>query len=160
MSLVIRPSIPFDAPLIVSLIEELADYEKLRHECQATEQGISQWLFSAQPKAHCLILEWEGEVAGFVLYFYNFSTFLAKPGLYVEDLFVRSDFRRRGIARQTFAHLAKKAMEEGCGRLEWWVLNWNADALHFYRTLGAVSMDEWTVQRIAGNALKELATSA
>ena len=160
MSLAIRPATPDDATLIVSLIGELAEYEKLAHECHATVEGIEHWLFGRAQKAYCLIMEWEGKVAGFVLYFYNFSTFLAKPGLYVEDLFVRPAFRRRGIARQVFAHLAKKALEEGCGRVEWWVLNWNEDALNFYRTLGAVSMDEWTVQRITGPALETLAATA
>jgi GNAT superfamily N-acetyltransferase len=152
----LRPALPTDAPLIVSYIRELAEYEKLLHECHATPELIEQWLF-VENKAGCLLAQWDSKPAGFALYFYNFSTFLAKPGIYIEDLFIRPDFRRRGIAKAMFKYLAKKAIAEGCGRLEWWVLDWNEDAIRFYESLGAAPMSEWTVQRISGNALKTLA---
>lgn len=151
----LRPALTSDAALIVSYIRELAEYEKLSHECHASAELIEKWLFD-ENKAGCILAEWDGKPAGFALYFYNFSTFLAKPGIYIEDLFVRADFRRRGIARALFAHLAKQAIDEGCGRLEWWVLDWNEPALEFYRSLGAVPMSEWTVQRISGDALLKL----
>ena len=154
----VREALPSDVPLIVALIHELADFEKLSHECMATEALIMQWLFSESPRAYSVIAEWEGEAAGFGLYFYNFSTFLSKPGIYIEDLFVRPAFRRKGIARQLFAYLAKKAMQEDCGRLEWWVLDWNRDAIAFYKGIGAKAMDEWTVQRVEGDALRQLAS--
>ncbi len=154
--LTLRPALPSDAALIVSYIRELAEYEKLLHECHATRELIEKWLFD-ENKAGCILAEWEGKPAGFALYFYNFSTFLSKPGIYIEDLFVRPDFRRRGIAKALFRHLAQKALAEGCGRLEWWVLDWNKDAIRFYESLGAVPMNEWTVQRITGEALEKLA---
>lgn len=154
--LVLRPATRNDAPLIVEYIRELADYENLLHECNADAALIEKWLFDT-PKAGCIMAEWEGKPAGFALYFYNFFTFLTKPGIYIEDVFVRPEFRRKGIARAIFSHLAKKASDEGCGRLEWWVLDWNAPALEFYRSLGAVPMSEWTVQRIEGSALTALA---
>jgi GNAT superfamily N-acetyltransferase len=146
-----------DAALIVEYIRELAAFEQLAHECHASEGLIQTWLFGAAPRAHCLLAEWAGSPAGFALYFYNFSTFLARPGIYIEDLFVRPDFRRKGIARSMFRHLAQKALAEGCGRLEWWVLDWNTDAIAFYASIGAVPMDEWTVQRVTGEALVQLA---
>lgn len=146
-----------DAALITGYIHELAEYEQLSHECHAKPELIGEWLFGNTPRAHCLLAEWEGKPAGFALYFYNFSTFLARPGIYLEDLFIRPDFRRKGIARAIFRHLAQKAVSEGCGRLEWWVLNWNEDALAFYSSIGAIPMNEWTVQRVTGDALKELA---
>jgi GNAT superfamily N-acetyltransferase len=154
--LTLRPALRTDSPLIVSYIHELAAYEKLAHECFATRELIEKWLFD-ENKAGCMMAEWDGNPAGFALYFYNFSTFLAKPGIYIEDLFVRPDFRRKGIARAMFRHLAQKALAEGCGRLEWWVLDWNEDAIRFYESLGAAPMSEWTVQRITGDALNKLA---
>lgn len=155
----LREAVPADAPLIVSYIRELAEYEKLLDGCYADTKYIEKWLFGKTPRAVCLMADWDGAPAGFALYFYNFSTFLAKPGIYIEDLFVRPDFRRKGIARAMFRHLAQKAVAEGCGRLEWWVLDWNEDALGFYRSLGARPMSEWTVQRIDGEALSTLANA-
>ena len=155
--LTIREANPADAALIVGFIRDLADYEKLAHECQADVGMIEKWLFGANPKAYCAIAEWDGKPAAFALYFYNFSTFLSKPGIYLEDLFVKPEFRRKGIAKVLFQYLAKKAVAEGCGRLEWWVLDWNVDAITFYEKLGAKAMDEWTVQRIEGDALTLLA---
>jgi GNAT superfamily N-acetyltransferase len=148
-----------DAQLIVSYIQELAEFEQLSHQCYATSELIQEWLFGDKPRAECLLAEWGGKPAGFALYFYNFSTFLTKPGIYIEDIFVRPDFRRKGIARKIFQHLAQKALAEGCGRLEWWVLDWNKDAITFYEAIGAIPMSEWTVQRVTGDALKKLASS-
>jgi len=146
-----------DTDSIVTYIKELAEYEHLAHECFASYELIEKWLFSEKPKAYCIMAEWEGKPAGFALYFYNFSTFLTKPGIYIEDIYVRPDFRRKGIAKAMFKHLARKAIAEDCGRIEWWVLDWNKDAITFYQSIGAISMDEWTVQRITGEALKNLA---
>lgn len=148
-----------DAELIVRYIQELAEFEQLSHECYATPELIQKWLFGDKPRAECLLAEWAGKPAGFALYFYNFSTFLTKPGIYIEDIFVRPDFRRKGIARKIFQHLAQKALAEDCGRLEWWVLDWNKDAITFYEAIGAIPMSEWTVQRVTGDALKKLASS-
>ena len=155
--LTLRPATSNDADLIVKYIRELAEFEKLAHECHADPAQIQHWLFSEAPKAHCILAEWDGKPAGFALYFYNFSTFLTKPGIYIEDVFVRPDFRRKGIAKQIFRHLAQKAIAEGCGRLEWWVLDWNTDAIRLYESMGAVAMDEWTVQRVTSDALSKLA---
>jgi GNAT superfamily N-acetyltransferase len=155
--LTLRDATISDTFLIVSLIKELAAYEKLSHECHASEALIEQWLFGTQPRAKALIAEWNGAQAGFALYFYNFSTFLSKPGIYIEDIFVRPEYRRKGIAQEIFRFLACKAVKEGCGRLEWWVLDWNQEAINFYQTLHAKPMDEWTVQRIEGDALIKLA---
>ena len=146
-----------DAELIVEFIQELAEFEQLSQACFATAKSIRQALFSGTPRAACLLAEWDGRPAGFALYFYNFSTFLAKPGIYIEDVFVRPDFRRKGIARKMFQHLAQKALAEGCGRLEWSVLDWNEDAIVFYQSLGAVPLSEWTAQRVSGDALERLA---
>ncbi len=156
----LRPAQFKDSALIAAYIHELAEFERLSHECYADAGLLEKWLFGDTPRAYCVLAEWDGKPAGFALYFYNFSTFLAKPGLYLEDLFIRPEFRRKGIARKIFAYLAQKAVSDGCGRLEWWVLNWNEDALTFYKSLGAVSMDEWTVQRITGDALAALAKPA
>lgn len=148
-----------DSALITDYIRELAEFEQLADACKADMALIENWLFGPTPRAYCMMAEWDGKPAGFALYFYNFSTFLAKPGIYIEDVFVRPDFRRKGIAKNIFSHLAAKALAEGCGRLEWWVLDWNADAISFYESIGAVAMDEWTVQRVSGDALVALAQS-
>ena len=155
-SLVLRDAGPDDAPLLLSFIRELAEFERLTHECVADPAPLRKFLFE-QPRAHAIVAEWDGKPAGFALYFYNFSTFLGRPGLYLEDLFVRPEFRRNGIAKGVFRYLASKAVTEGCGRMEWSVLNWNENAIAFYRSLGAQPMDEWTVQRLTGEALTRLA---
>lgn len=155
----IRPATPDDVQLITSMVRELAEYEKLADQAVATEADFARELFGPSPKAHALIVEHEGQPAGFALYFYNFSTFLGRPGIYIEDVFVRPEFRRNGYGRKIFKYLANKALAEGCGRMEWWVLDWNAPAIEFYRGLGAVAMDEWTVQRLTGDALKTFAES-
>ena len=153
-----REARPDDADLILELIRELAVFERLERECVADAVQLRHFLFEDK-KAHAILAEWKGVPAGFALYFYNFSTFLGRPGLYLEDLFVRPAFRRNGIAKAVFRYLAKKAVEEGCGRMEWSVLDWNENAIAFYRSLGAKPMDEWTVQRMTGEALTRLAQS-
>ena len=157
MSLAIRPAAPADAALVLSFIRELAEYERLAHEVVATDGDIAAALFGPEPRVFADIAEWNGEPAGFALWFYNFSTFRGRHGIYLEDLFVRPDFRGHGIGRALLAHLARRCIAEGQPRLEWWVLDWNEPALRFYRSLGAVPMDEWTVQRVTGDALAKLA---
>ena len=153
----IRAARPDDVPAILALIRGLAEYEKLAHECEADEAKLAETLFCDHPCAEVLIVAVDGETAGFALFFHSYSTFLAKPGLYLEDLFVQPRFRGLGLGRRLMAHLAKLALERGCGRFEWSVLDWNAPAIGFYRRLGAVGMDEWTVQRVSGDALRRLA---
>jgi GNAT superfamily N-acetyltransferase len=146
-----------DVPLILAFIRELAAYEKLAHEVVATEEGLAATLFGAKPSAEVLIAEMDGAAVGFALFFHNYSTFLGQPGIYLEDLFVRPAARARGVGRALLAQLAAIATDRGCGRLEWAVLDWNEAAVGFYRKLGAMALDEWTVFRLAGNALTALA---
>ena len=153
----LRPATAADCALILDFIRELAEYEKLLHEVVATETDLRQHLFGEHPMAEVIIAEWDGEPAGFALYFHNFSTFLGKPGVYLEDLYVRPALRGRGIGRQLLARLAQLAVARGCGRLEWSVLDWNTPALRVYRAIGAQPMDEWTVQRLSGQSLIQLA---
>lgn len=159
MSTTVRAATSDDVPLIRSLIEGLAEYERLRHECVATDELLRASLFGPRPFAEVVIAEWDGEPAGFALFFHNFSTFLARPGIYLEDLYVRPEHRGHGIGRALLRHLAQLAVERGCGRLEWSVLDWNEDAIGFYKKLGARAQDEWTVYRVTGDALTQLATS-
>jgi len=154
----LRDARPDDIEFILAYIRELAEFERLTHECVADPTILQRFLFE-QPRAHAIMAEWDGKPAGFALYFYNFSTFVGRPGLYLEDLFVRPAFRRNGIAKTIFRHLAAKAVTEGCGRMEWSVLDWNESAIAFYRALGATPLDEWTVQRLTGEALARLAQS-
>ncbi len=156
----IRPATPEDVPLILEFIRALADYERLTSEVVATEAGLREGLFGPRRVAEALIAEWEGAPAGFAFFFHNFSTFIGKPGLYLEDLFVLPEMRGKGIGRALLAHLAKLTRDRGCARLEWAVLDWNEPAIGFYRALGAVAMDEWTVNRLSGDALKRLAERA
>lgn len=153
----IRPAAIDDVPLIRQLIAELADYEKLAHAAVATDDDLRAQLFGRHPAAEVLIGEVDGEPAGFALFFHNFSTFLGKRGLYLEDLFVRPAFRGAGLGRHLMAALARIALQRDCGRFEWSVLDWNQPAIDFYRRLGATGMDEWTVQRLEGPALHALA---
>lgn len=146
-----------DSGLILSFIKDLADYEKMAHEVQADESSLRRSLFGDRPAAEVLIAELDGAPAGFALFFHNYSTFLAKPGLYLEDLYVRPELRGHGIGRKLLARLAAIAEERGCGRFEWWVLNWNEPAIEFYKRLGARAMDEWTVFRMTGDVLADLA---
>lgn len=158
MTPLLRAATPADVSTIRELIEGLAEYEKLRHECHATDALLHEALFGPRPYAEVVLAEWEGQVAGFALFFHNFSTFLARPGIYLEDLFVRPAHRGHGIGKALLQHLARLAVERECGRLEWSVLDWNVDAIGFYEKLGARAQDEWTVYRVTGEALTQLAS--
>ena len=155
----IRPATPDDAALIHAFICELAEYEKLSHDVTAGEADIARALFCENPRVFCDIAEWHGEAAGFALWFYNFSTFRGAHGIYLEDLFVRPQFRGHGLGKALLTDLAARAVREGCARVEWAVLDWNAPSIAFYRSLGAVPMDEWTVFRLTGEALAKLAAT-
>jgi GNAT superfamily N-acetyltransferase len=157
MTLSIRPAIPGDLALIHRFICDLADYEKLRHEVRADIDTLGRYLFGPHPMAEVLIGEIDGVPRGFALFFHNFSTFEGRPGLYLEDLFVDPEARGSGLGKALLARLAQLAIARDCARLEWWVLDWNEPALAFYRKLGAKPMDEWTVQRVDGDALTALA---
>ena len=148
-----------DVPIILSFIKKLADYERLSHEVVATEESLRETLFGPQPTAEVAIGYCKEEPVGFVLFFHNYSTFLGRPGIYIEDLFVDEAYRRRGFARALLLHVARLAKERGCGRLEWSVLDWNEPAVDFYKKLGAVPMSEWTVFRVTGQSLDRLAAS-
>jgi GNAT superfamily N-acetyltransferase len=152
----VREASAEDVLLILTLIGELAEYERLSHEVVATEDLLQEWLFGEKPVAEVLIAERRAEAAGFALFFHSFSTFLGRPGIYLEDLYVRPAFRGRGMGRAMLVHLAKLAKERGCGRLEWSVLDWNEPSLRIYESLGAVAMDDWTVHRVTGEALDRL----
>lgn len=143
-------------PVIVRLIRALAEYERLTDQFVLEEGRLREHLFGARPAAEVLLAEDDGTVVGFALFFPNFSTFLGQPGLYLEDLFVLPEHRGHGHGKALFAALARLTVERGCGRLEWAVLNWNEPAIGFYRSLGAAPMDEWTVYRLAGEALEKL----
>jgi GNAT superfamily N-acetyltransferase len=157
MSLLIRRARPDEAGLVLSLVRELADYEKLLHEVEATEAGIGAALFGDNPRLFCDIAECNGEVAGFAVWFINFSTFSGRSGIYLEDLFVRPAQRGKGIGKALLSHLAKQCVANGWSRLQWSVLDWNTPSIEFYKSLGAVLMDEWTVCRVGGPALTALA---
>lgn len=152
----IRPARIGDEIHVVRLIRELADYEKLLHECVVSEEQIGHALFSENPKVFSEIVECNGSVVGFCLYFFNFSTFLGRPGIYLEDLYVQPEYRNLGIGKSLMRTLARKAVQEGCGRFEWSVLDWNEPSIAFYRKIGAIGMEEWTVQRLEGEALVKL----
>ena len=157
MPLRIRSAVADDVPLILSFIRDLAEYEKLPHEVVATEELLRQALFGPRPFAEVIIATLGDEPVGFALFFHNFSTFLGLPGIYLEDLFVRPAARGQGVGRQLLIHLARLARERGCGRLEWAVLDWNEPAMKFYRGLGAIPKDDWTIFRLTGDALAKLA---
>lgn len=155
-NLKIRPAIPSDVDSIANLIHQLADYEKLAHEVTGDINDLWTHLFGQDPSAQVIIAEWDGQTAGFALYFYNYSTFLMKPGLYLEDLFVLPNYRRRGIATALLKHLAQTALDKGCGRFEWSVLDWNEPAIAFYQGIGATLMQDWRICRVTGPALTQL----
>ena len=157
MPTTIRPATSADLPLILELIQQLAEYEKLRDACVATEERLRESLFGAHPAAEVIIAEHDGVAAGFALFCHNYSTFLAQRGIWLEDLFVRPEHRGHGIGRLMLERLAAIAVERDCGRLEWAVLDWNSPAIGFYRSLGAVAMDEWTTFRVTGEQLHHLA---
>ena len=158
-NLLLRPAIPSDVDTIVNLIRQLADYEKLSHEVTGNVNDLWAHLFGQTPRAQVIIAEWDGQTAGFALYFYNYSTFLMKPGLYLEDLFVMPDYHRRGIATALLKQLAQTAIDKGCGRFEWSVLDWNEPAIAFYQGIGAKLMQDWRICRITGTALTQLSQS-
>jgi GNAT superfamily N-acetyltransferase len=153
----IEPATERDAPIILEMITALADYERLADAVSATEATIRESLFGPRPAAEVLIARVGGEPAGFALFFHNYSTFLAQRGLYLEDLFVKPEYRGHGVGRALLERLAALAVERGCGRFEWSVLDWNEPAIGFYKKLGAVPMDEWTIFRVTGDALRRLA---
>ena len=162
MTISIRPAIPADLPLIAQFIRDLAEYEKLAHEVRFDEAVLGERLFGANcghgPYAEVLIGEIDGVAQGFALFFHNFSTFEGRPGIYLEDLFVRPEARGSGLGKALLKRLAALAVERDCARLEWSVLDWNEPAITFYQSLGAKSMDGWTINRVDGDALQGLAT--
>lgn len=145
-----------DLGLILEYIKELAEYEKLQDEVVATEEILEEWIFN-QKKAEVILAQADGKEAGFILFFHNFSTFLGRAGIYLEDLFVRSEYRGSGVGKALLKKLGAVTVERGCGRLEWSCLDWNQKSIDFYRSMGAVPMDEWTVYRVTGDTLKQLA---
>jgi GNAT superfamily N-acetyltransferase len=157
----LRDAAPADAPAIHALVRELAEYERLLHEFVGTSEDLARHLSGPQPFAHAIVAELDATpgLAGFALYFFNYSTFLCKPGMYLEDLYVRPALRRHGIGRALLGELARRAVAADCGRLEWSVLDWNTPAIEFYRSLGARPMDEWTVFRLSGEPLSRLAAT-
>jgi GNAT superfamily N-acetyltransferase len=157
VSLLIRRARPDEAGLVLSLVRELAAYENLSHEVEATETMIAAALFGANPRLFCDIAEWNGEVAGFAVWFINFSTFSGRSGIYLEDLFVRPALRGKGIGKALLSYLARECVTNGWSRLQWAVLDWNTPSIEFYKSLGAVMLDEWTVCKVAGAALTALA---
>ena len=156
----IRPASPDDVPRILELIRELADYERSLDEVKATEEGLRAALFAARPAVFAHVAELDGEVVGFALWFLNFSTWLGQHGIYLEDLYVTPAMRGSGIGKAMLAELAAICERKGYGRLEWWVLDWNEPAIGFYRSIGAEPMSEWTVQRLSGPRLADLAEAA
>ncbi len=153
----IRPATPADTPIIAQLIRDLADYERLGHAVVLDEANLKEHLFGARPFIEVLLAEAEGTVVGFALFFHNYSTFLGLPGIYLEDLFVKPEHRGQGHGKALFLALARLAVERGCGRFEWAVLNWNEPAIRFYESLGAVAMNDWTLYRLTGDALQAAA---
>jgi diamine N-acetyltransferase len=160
MTSLIRPATPADADLVYSLVRELAEYERLSDEVDATAGMISDALFGPQPRVFCDIAEWKGEGVGFALWFYNFSTFRGRHGIYLEDLFVRPAARGHGLGKLLLASLAKRCVVESLARLEWSVLDWNEPSIDFYKAQGAVLLDGWTTCRVTGEALWRLADKA
>jgi GNAT superfamily N-acetyltransferase len=154
----IVPATELDLPVILDMIRALAEYEKLGHMVTATEERLRQTLFNAKPAAEVLLAHCQRECAGFAVFFPTYSTFLAQPGLYLEDLYVRPHLRGRGIGSALLKHLVRTAIERGCGRLEWGVLDWNQPSIQFYKKLGAVPLDDWTKYRLTGEALERLSS--
>jgi len=157
MTISIRPATPNDVPTVAFLIRALSQYEKLEHEVTMTEDRLRATMFGPRPYAEALLAEDDGKPVGFALFFHNYSTFLAQPGLYLEDLYVPESHRGKGIGKSLLVQLAKIAVERNCGRLEWAVLDWNVDAIGFYEKLGAKPNPEWTVYRLTGDSLNSLA---
>jgi diamine N-acetyltransferase len=160
MSSIIRRARSGEAGLVLAFVRELADYEKLLHEVEATEAMIADALFGDHPGLFCAIAEWDGEPVGFAVWFVNFSTFSGRHGVYLEDLFVRPSHRGKGIGKALLTYVARECVESGGARLQWAVLDWNAPSIAFYKSLGAVMMDDWTLCRVTGAALARLAENA
>lgn len=160
MTVQIRKAKPEDISTILEFINELAIYEKLEHEVVTDKETLTKSLFGPTPFAEVLLLEENKKSAGIAIFFHNFSTFLGRPGIYLEDLFVKPEFRGKGYGKQLLAYLARLTVERNCGRLEWSVLDWNTPALDFYKSVGATPMQEWTVQRLTGDSLMSLAKTA
>ncbi len=156
----IRSAVESDTPIIMDLIRRLAVYERMGDKVIATEAGMRQSLFGPRPAAEVLLAEWDNAVVGFALFYQTFSTFNGWPGLYLEDLFVADELRGKGIGKSLLQRLAQLAVERGCGRVEWAVLNWNEPAIGFYRKLGALPMDQWTIYRLSGDGLASVEASA
>lgn len=158
----IRDAVPDDIPEILAMIHELADYERAPHEVIATPELLRDALFGADPAVFALMAEADdtGEIVGFALWFRNFSTWLGRHGVYLEDLYVRPEYRGHGYGKALLSSLARIAVDRGYGRFEWWVLDWNTPAIDFYRSIGAEPMDEWTVQRVSGEPLHRLAVES
>lgn len=157
---VLRAAVPADVPAVTALIRDLAAYERLLADCLADEDALREHLFGSRPYAEVIVAEVDGAIAGFALFFHNYSTFLTRPGIYLEDLFVSSPYRGLGLGKALLVRLAALAVERGCGRLEWSVLKWNSPAIGFYLRLGAIPMEEWQIFRVAGSALLDLAELA
>lgn len=157
MSVTIRPARPADASLIYALVRELAEYERLSHDVDSSKQQIAAALFGPQPGVFCDLAEWNGEPAGFALWFLNFSTFRGRHGLYLEDIFVRPALRGKGIGKTLMRNLARRCVERGYARFEWTVLDWNEPSIAFYRSIGANLLDDWRVCRMSGEALVNFA---
>jgi GNAT superfamily N-acetyltransferase len=154
--LITRPAVIEDVPLILTFIRELAEYEHLSDQVTATEELLTEWIFR-QKKAEVLIGELDGKPIGYALYFYNFSTFLGRAGIYIEDIFIRPAYRKNGFGKKFFKHLTGICAARGCGRLEWACLDWNKPSIDFYLSLGARQLDEWTIYRLSGEELRKLA---
>lgn len=152
----IRSARQEEVGVVLQLIHDLAVYEKAPNEVEATEKELLETIFSSDPKVFCDLVEVDGEIAGMAIWFLNYSTWQGKHGIYLEDLFIKSEFRGHGYGKALLKHLAKICDDKGYGRFQWWVLDWNSPAIEFYRSLGAVAMDEWTVYRVSGAPLKEL----
>lgn len=153
--IIFRPALPEDCPLILSFIKALAEYEKMSDQVVATEELLKEWIFE-KGKAEVIFPVVDGEEVGFALFFHNFSTFLGRAGIYLEDLFIKPEHRGKGYGKATLQQLGRIALERGCGRLEWACLDWNRPSIDFYLSLGAKPMDEWTVYRLAGDSLRGL----
>ena len=155
----IRSARSEESTVILQLIKDLAEYEKAPDQVEATESDLKATIFGKEPKVFCDVVEVDGEIAGMAIWFLNYSTWQGKHGIYLEDLFIKPEYRVRGYGKALLVHLAKLCEEKGYGRFQWWVLDWNSPAIEFYRSLGAEAMDEWTVYRVSGKALKDLGTA-
>jgi diamine N-acetyltransferase len=153
VSVTIRAAAPADSALILSLIRELAEYEKLAHAVDATQESIAAALFASEPRLFCDIAEWNGEPVGLAIWFLNFSTFRGRHGIYLEDIFVRPPYRNKGVGKALMSRLARRCVDEGWARVEWAVLDWNAPSIAFYKSIGANVLDDWRICRLTGDAL-------